>query len=83
MAKVGPGAAVPNPDDSDAEPWAEGGSPVRYLPLQAREDDYALFLRGGAVEIGYGGAAYLIVTHGAIPALARPQHPEDAPDFGA
>ena len=35
VAEVGPGAAVPNPDDSDAEPWAEGGSPVHYLPLQA------------------------------------------------
>ena len=83
VVKVGPGAAVPNPDYSEAEPWAEGGSPVRYLPLQAREGDYALFLRKEAVEVEVGGAAYLIVPHGAILALVRPQHPEDAPDFGA
>ena len=79
VVRTGPGHAVPNPDFSDAEPWAEAGSPVRYLPLQARTGDYALFLRKEAVEIEYGGAAYLIVPHGAVLALVRPQHPEDDP----
>lgn len=81
VVRTGPGHAVPNPDFSDAEPWAADGSPVRYLPLQARVGDYALFLRKEAVEIEYGGTGYLIVPHGAILALVRPQHPEDDPEF--
>ena len=83
VVRTGPGHVVPNPDYSAAEPWASEASPVRYLPLQARVGDYALFLRGEAVEIEYGGEAYLIVPHGAILALVRPQHPEDDPEFGA
>ena len=83
VVKVGPGPAVPNPDYADGEPWAEGGSPVRYLPPQARPGDYALFLRKEAVEVEYGGEAFLIVPHGALLALVRPQHPEDDPDFAA
>ena len=78
VVRVGPGHAVPNPDYSAAEPWAGEASPVRYLPLQARVGDYALFLRKEAVEVEYGSEAYLIVPHGALLALVRAEHPEDA-----
>ncbi len=77
VVRVGPGHAVPNPDYSAAEPWAGDASPVRYLPLQARVGDLALFLRKEAVEVEYDGDAYLIVPHQALLALVRPQHPED------
>ena len=77
VVRVGPGHAVPNPDYSAAESWTGEDSPVRYLPLQARVGDLALFLRKEAVEIEYDGQSYLIVPHGAILALVRPQHPED------
>lgn len=83
VVKTGPGHVTANPDYSDAEPWAADGSPVRYLPLQARLGDVALFLRKEAVEVEYGGEAYLIVPHGAVLLLVRPQHPEDDPAFGA
>ncbi|GAB5537655.1 MAG: co-chaperone GroES family protein [Rubricoccaceae bacterium] len=82
VAKTGPGHLVPNPDFSDAEPWATDRDAVRYLPLQARAGDYALFLRKEAIEIEYSGSTFLIVPHGALLAVVRPQHPEDAPDFG-
>lgn len=82
VVRTGPGHLTPNPDYSASEPWAADASPVRYLPLQARTGDYALFLRGEAVEIEYGGETFLIVPHGAILALVRPQHPEDDPAFG-
>lgn len=81
IARVGPGLVAPNPDYSAAEPWAGEASPVRYLPLQAQVGDFALFLRKEAVEVEYGGETYLIVPHGAILALVRPQHPEDAEGF--
>ena len=82
VVKVGPGVVIPNPDYSAAEPWAGEASPVRYLPLQARPGDFALFLRKEAVEVEYGGDTFLIVPHAAVLALVRPQHPEDA-DYGA
>ena len=83
VVKAGPGPAIPNPDYTEGEAWAGEGSPVRHLPLEARSGDYALFLRKEAIEIEYDGDAYLIVPHGAILVLVRPQHPEDAPDFEA
>ena len=83
VVKVGPGHLTANPDYSAGEPWAADASPVRYLPLQARLGDVALFLRKEAVEVEYGGEGYLIVPHGAILVLVRPQHPEDDPSFDA
>ena len=80
VVKTGPGHMMPNPEFSEAEPWAPEKPAVRYLPLQARPGDYALFLRKEAVELEWDGEAYLIVPHGAILALARPVHPEDLPD---
>jgi len=82
IVKTGPGHLVANPDFSDAEPWASQEA-VRYLPLQARAGDYALFLRKEAIELEYGGTSFRIVPHAALLALVRPQHPEDAPDFGS
>ena len=82
VEQVGPGYVMPNPEYT-GEPWTAQRDAVRYLPLQARTGDYALFLRKEAVEIEYGGATYLIVPHGAILALVRPAHPEDDPAFGS
>ena len=80
VVRTGPGLMVPNPEFSEGEAWAPKKDAVRYLPLQARPGDYALFLRKEAVELEWDGAAYLIVPHGAILALARPTHPEDLSD---
>lgn len=77
VVQTGPGHVIPNPDYSEAESWGPTREAVRYLPLQARPGDYALFLRKEAVELEYDGEAYLIVPHNAILALARPVHPED------
>lgn len=71
---VGPGIAVPNLSADDNEPWAEHYSrekSVRYIPVQAREGDYALFLRKEAVEIRYCGEVYLVVPQSAILLLIR------------
>lgn len=77
VEKTGPGHMMPNPAFGDDEPWAPPREAVRYLPLQARPGDYALFLRKEAVELEWDGEAFLIVPHGAILALARPLRPED------
>jgi chaperonin GroES len=77
VVKTGPGHLIPNPEYSEAEPWAPERPVVRYLPLQAEPGDYALFLRKEAIEIEYGGESYLIVPHAYILALVRPEAPDE------
>ena len=72
IVHVGPGYAVPNPNYIDQESWSTTPKdPVKYLPLQAEEGDYALFLRDSAIEVEYEGQKYLIVPHSSILMLIR------------
>ncbi len=72
VVQVGPGYAVPNPHYLDQEQWSTTPKdPVKYLPLQAEEGDYALFLRDSAIEIEYEERKYLIVSHSSILMLIR------------
>jgi co-chaperonin GroES (HSP10) len=70
VMKVGPGFPIPMPVEND-EPWRETEEKVKYLPLQAREGDLAMFLQKGAVEIEYGGEKYVIVPQASILMLER------------
>ncbi len=73
IVKVGPGYPVANPNFIDQEPWSTTPKdPVKYIPLQAEEGDYAIFLRDAAVEIEYEGKEYLIVNQSSILMLIRP-----------
>ncbi len=72
IAKVGPGYPVPNPQFIDQEPWSTTPKdPVKYIPLQAEEGDYALFLKDQAIEIEFEEEKYLIVPQSAILILIR------------
>lgn len=73
---TGPGTPLAEPASLDEEPWrihAPGGA--RYVPMQARVGDYALFFRKAAVEITFEGKKYLVVPLAAILILVR--HPEN------
>jgi co-chaperonin GroES (HSP10) len=70
VMKVGPGYPIPMPVEND-EPWRETEEKVKYLPLQAREGDLAMFLQKGAIEIEYGGDKYVIVPQSSILMLER------------
>jgi len=71
VVKTGPGYPVPDMTASE-EPWAAASKKeVKYVPLQATEGDYAIFLRESAVEIQFEDKKYLIVPHSAILALVR------------
>ena len=76
VVKTGPGYAIPEtaPDES----WKTGAKEVKYLPLQASEGDYAIFLKDAAMEIEFEGRKYLIVPHSAILALVRTEISEEA-----
>lgn len=72
VVKVGPGIPVPDMQDLNKEPWKEtSDTPPHYIPLQAKENDHAIFLRSAAVEIEFEGTKYVIVPHSAILALIR------------
>jgi co-chaperonin GroES (HSP10) len=69
VIKVGPGYATASvPDD---EPWKSSEEKVKYIPLQAKEGDLAIFLRKEAYEIEFDKEKYLIVPHSAILLLIR------------
>jgi chaperonin GroES len=44
---------------------------VRYIPLQAREGDLAIFLVNQAIEIKYNEEKYYVLPHNAILMLER------------
>lgn len=72
VVRVGPGYPVPNPNFLDQESWSTAPKdPVKYIPLQAEEGDYAIFLRDQAIEIEFEGTRYLIVSQSAILMLIR------------
>lgn len=70
VMKVGPGIPIPLPADED-EPWKEPGEKIKYIPLQAKEGDLAIFLQKSAYEVVYGGQRYFIVPQHAILLLER------------
>src|SRR5436190_6106404 len=69
IIKTGPGYAIPMPVDD--EPWKSEDENVKYVPLQAREGDLAIFLVSGATEVMYEREKYFIVPQGAILLLER------------
>ena len=69
VMKTGPGYPIPLP--SEDEPWKEASDQIKYIPLQAKEGDLAIFLQKGAYEIIYQGEKYMIVPQAAILMLER------------
>jgi chaperonin GroES len=69
VIKTGPGYAIPMPVDD--EPWKNEEEQVKYVPLQAKEGDLAIFLLSGATEVMYEGDKYFIVPQSAILMLER------------
>lgn len=72
VVKVGPGIPVADPLDHE-EPWKKKSKEQepRYVPLQARPGDIAIFLKKASIEISYEGRRYLIVPNSAVLLLAR------------
>lgn len=68
VMKVGPGYPLPLPNESD-QPWKE--EEAKYIPLQAKEGDLALFLQKGAHEVRLDDQKYFIVPQSSILMLER------------
>ncbi|MBS1517127.1 MAG: co-chaperone GroES [Bacteroidetes bacterium] len=69
IMKTGPG--YPIPVAADEESWKRTDEKIRYIPLQAREGDLAIFLQKDAVEIIYEDEKYFIVPQNSILLLER------------
>jgi chaperonin GroES len=69
VIKTGPG--YPTAAQGDDEPWKESKEAVKYIPLQAKEGDLAIFLRKEAFEIEFDKEKLLIVPQSAILLLIR------------
>lgn len=68
---TGPGVPLPSLHEPDDEPWKEAPRQDRYLPMQVKVGDYALFFKKAAVEVRYEGSNYLVVPQSAILIIVR------------
>jgi chaperonin GroES len=71
VMKCGPGYPIPNPSGDENEPWQNSGEKVKYIPLQVKEGDLAIFLQKSAYEIIFNDEKYFVVPQNAILLLER------------
>ncbi len=69
VMKVGPGYPIPNPN-GELEAWKQE-DPVKYLPLQVRPGDLAIFIQKEGYEVLYQSQKYYIVPQNAILMIER------------
>ncbi|TVR18180.1 MAG: co-chaperone GroES [Balneolaceae bacterium] len=72
IIKTGPGYPIPSQEID--EPWKDGSPEPRYMGMQAREGDLAIFLKSRAHEIEFENEKYLILPHTSILLLIRDDH---------
>jgi chaperonin GroES len=77
VVATGPGTPISAPTELGDEPWQIGTGEARYMPVQARAGDYAIFFRRAAVEITFEGTKYLVAPQAAILVLVRGERNED------
>jgi co-chaperonin GroES (HSP10) len=70
VLKVGPGYPIPAINEVD-EPWKDKSDEVKYVPLQPKEGDLAIYLQTNAFDIEFMKEKYIIVPHSAILMLIR------------
>ena len=70
VLKVGPGYPIPSVGDPD-EPWKRGTEEPKYVPLQPKEGDQAVYLQNSAIEIEFNKEKYIVVPQSAILLLLR------------
>lgn len=77
VVATGPGTPISAPTELGDEPWMIGTGEARYMPVQSRAGDYAIFFRRAAVEITFEAKKYLVVPQAAILVIVRSERNED------
>ena len=70
VLKVGPGYPIPAIHEAD-EPWKDKSDEVKYVPLQPKVGDLAIYLQNSSFEIEFNDEKYVIIPHNAILMLIR------------
>lgn len=70
IVKAGPGYPIPMGMD-EGDDWKPEEEKIKYIPLQAKEGDLAIFLQKSAFEVMYEGEKFYIVPQNAILMLER------------
>ena len=70
VVKVGPGYPIPSISDND-EPWKNISDEPKYVPLQPKVGDQAVYLQNSAIEIEFNNEKYVVVPHSSILLLLR------------
>ena len=70
IVKVGPGYPIPAINEID-EPWKDKSEDAKYVPLQAKTGDLAIYLQASSYELEFNNEKYIIVPHSAILMLIR------------
>ena len=70
VMRVGSGYPIPAINEVD-EPWKDKSDEVKYVPLQPREGDLALYMPKSGFEIVFEKEKYFIVPNSAILMLIR------------
>ncbi len=70
VVKVGPGYPIPAIAEID-EPWKNKSDEVKYVPLQPREGDLAIYLQSSSYEIEFDSEKYIIASQSSILLLIR------------
>ena len=73
IVATGPGYPMPDFNDAGDEPWRTSSreNAPKFVPMQARTGDYALFFRKAAMEITFENEVFLVVPQSALLALVR------------
>ena len=72
IIKTGPGYPIPSQEID--EPWKDQTSNPKYIGMQAKEGDLAIFLKSRSHEIEFENEKFLIVPHAAILLLIRDEY---------
>ncbi|MBN2214390.1 MAG: co-chaperone GroES [Bacteroidales bacterium] len=70
VLKVGPGYPIPAINEAD-EPWKDKSDEVKYVPLQPKIGDLAIYLQNSSFEIEFNDEKFVIIPHNAILMLIR------------
>lgn len=70
VVKAGPGYPIPVVTDED-ELWKENKDEVKYIPLQAKTGDLAIYMNKSGIEIEFNKEKYVILPHSAILMIIR------------
>jgi chaperonin GroES len=71
VMKVGPGYPLAQASDELDETWKATDEKVKYIPLQVKEGDLAIFMQKGSVEVVYKEEKYFIVPQNQILMVER------------